>query len=507
MNTRNNIKGLLIVFCAMFVVLSIYLVYTVDQYGTRWFSSPYNTRLNTQKNNAVAGDILDRNGTMLATTDSDGDRVYTDDSSVRRATSHVVGDNYGQTFGAENFFSKYLLGFDQSIFERITGALSGKPVIGSDVVLTIDAKLSDAAYDAMNDYRGAVVVMNYKTGEILASVSQPTFDPKYVQEYLNGDRELDESAMVNRVTSGRYTPGSVFKVVTALAAIRYLPGVTERTFTCDGPLAFDEKTGRYLPNVHLALNESGETEGGMQPEGEETEDQAGMLQGYRVVRDYNEEYHGELDLEAAFSKSCNHVFGQLAMEIGADRLARVAKEVGIGEDFLFDDMVTATGSFEKAATDVNLAWSGVGQYTDIETPLHMCLLAASVANDGVMMQPKLLKEVRSGMGAATHQLVPEAERKAMSAAEAQILAGFMAETVKSGTGTRAAVSGVTVAGKTGTAEVSSGEAAPNAWFIGFVEEEEHPLAVCVVLEKGGSGGRNAAPIAARVLKKAIDLGY
>ncbi len=507
MNTRNNIKGLLIVFCAMFVVLSIYLVYTVDQYGTRWFASPYNTRLNAQKNNVIAGDILDRNGKVLATTDSDGDRVYIDDSSVRRANAHVVGDNYGQTFGAENFFSKYLLGFDQSIFERITGAFSGKPVNGSDVVLTIDSRLSDAAYDAMNDYRGAVVVMNYKTGEILASVSQPTFDPKYVQEYLNGDRELDESAMVNRVTSGRYTPGSVFKVVTGLAAIRYLPGVTERTFTCDGPLAFDEKTGKYLPDVHLALDESGQTENEAQQEGEEQENQAGMLQGYRVLRDYNEEYHGKIDLKTAFAKSCNHVFGLLAMELGADRLARIAKEVGIGENFLFDDMVTATGSFEKASSDVNTAWSGVGQYTDIETPLHMCLLAASIANDGVMMQPKLLKEVKSAMGVTTHQLITETERKPMSAAEAQILAGFMAETVKNGTGTRAAVSGVTVAGKTGTAEVSSGEAAPNAWFIGFVEDEEHPLAICVVLEKGGSGGRNAAPIAGRVLEKAINLGY
>ena len=503
MNTRNNIKGLLIAFCAMFVVLSIYLVYTVNQYGTRWFSSPYNTRLNAQKNNVIAGDILDRNGKVLATTNADGDRVYIDDSSVRRATSHVVGDNYGQTFGAENFFSKYLLGFDQSIAERITAAFSGKPMMGSDVALTIDAKLCDTAYAAMDDHRGAVVLMNYQTGEILASVSQPTFDPKYVQEYLNGDRDLDESAMVNRVTSGRYTPGSVFKVVTTLAAIRYLPGVTERTFTCDGPLAFEEKTGKYLPNVHLALDESGQTESNQ----DNTEEQAGMFKGYRVVRDYNDEYHGELTLKTAFAKSCNHVFAQLAMELGAERLARIAKEVGIGEDFLFDDMVTATGSFEKANTDVNLAWSGVGQYTDLETPLHMCMLAASVANDGIMVQPKLLKEVKTALGIPSHQLVTKTERKAMTAAEAELLKAFMVETVKGGTGTRAKVSGVTVAGKTGTAEVSSGEAAPNAWFIGFVEEEAHPLAICVVLEKGGSGGRYAAPIAAKVLQRAIDLGY
>lgn len=497
MNTRQNIKGMLIIFSALFLVLCVYLVYTINAYGTRWFSSPYNSRLNTQKNNVIAGDILDRAGKVLATTDSDGDRVYIDDSSVRRATSHVVGDNYGQTFGAENFYSKYLLGFDQTIFERVSQAISGKQSNGSDVVLTIDAALCGAAYDAMDDYRGAVVVMNYKTGELLASVSQPTFDPKYVADYLSGDKALDESAMVNRVTVGRYTPGSVFKIVTALAAIRYLPGVTERTFTCDGPLAFDAKNGKYLPNVHITAEEDIANE----------ENEAGMSGEYLVVRDYNDEYHGELDLRSAFAKSCNHVFAQLAMEVGADRLRRVAKDLGIGDDFLFDDMVTASSSYERPGSDVNLAWSGVGQYTDLMTPLQMCMIAGGIANDGIMMEPKLLMSVRNSIGTSTYQFKTESYRKAFSSAEAAQLSEFMINTVEKGTGRKAAVSGCTVGGKTGTAEVSSGDGAPNAWFAGFVEDDEHPLAICVVLEKGGSGGSNAAPIAAKVLKKAIALGY
>jgi len=497
MNTRNNIKGLLIVFCVMFVILSVYLVYTTDQYGTRWFASPYNSRVNAQKNNVIAGDILDRNGVTLATTDSEGDRVYPSDTSLRLATAHVVGDNYGQTFGAENFFSKYLLGFDQSLFTRVSTALSGRPGNGSDVVLTIDSKLSDTAFSAMGNFDGAVVVMNYKTGELLASVSKPSFDPKYVADYLNGKKDLDSSAMVNRVNSGKYTPGSVFKMVTALAAVRYLPGVTERTFHCDGPLAFDAKTGKYLPDVHFTSEEYKQTD----------ETKAGMIGEYRVVRDYNDEYHGDITFAQAFAKSCNHVFAQLAMEIGADRLARVAREVGIDADFLFSDMVTAAGSFEKAATDVDLAWSGVGQYTDIATPLSVCLLAGSAGNGGVMMQPKLLREVRTSSGAVTHQVQPETERRAMSAAEAAALADLMVQVVEGGTGRSARVSGVTVAGKTGTAEVSSDEKAPNAWFAGFVRDDAHPLAVCVVLEQGGSGGSHAAPIAAQVLKKAISLGY
>ena len=168
------------------------------------------------------------------------------------------------------------------------------------------------------------MVLNYKTGEILASVSQPTFDPKYVADYLNGDKELDNSAMVNRVNSGRYTPGSVFKIVTALAAIRYLPGVTERQFNCDGPLCFDPESGRYLPDVHLTAEQDTATS---------EQSEAGMSGEYLVVRDYNDEYHGTINLKTAFAKSCNHVFAQLAMEIGTERLRRVANELGVNDEF------------------------------------------------------------------------------------------------------------------------------------------------------------------------------
>lgn len=491
MNTRRNIKSMLVIFTAMFLVLCVYLVYTINAYGTRWFSSPYNTRLNARKNNVIAGDILDRNGVKLATTDKNGDRVYVDQAGTRKATAHVVGDNYGQTFGAENFFSKYLLGFDQSFLQSIEQALSNKPGHGSTIALTIDAALSNYAYSSMGDKNGALVVMNYKTGEVYAAVSQPTFDPKYVAEYLNGKRELPESAMVNRVTSGRYTPGSVFKIITATAAIRYLPNISNRTFICDGPLVFDKEAGKYLPDVHLEEDDGSE---------------AGISGGYRVLRDYNSDYHGKIGFQTAFAKSCNHVFAQLAMELGADKLSRVARELGVGEEFLFSDMVTAGSSFEKAKSDIDLAWSGVGQHKDIMTPLHMCMIAAGIANGGVMPEPKLLKDVQNKDGVSSYTYTANVSRKAFSASEADLLKSMMIEVAENGTGRNARVSGFTVAGKTGTAEVSSGGERPNAWFVGFVDHAEHPLAICVVLEKGGSGGSNAAPVAAKVLKKAIELG-
>ncbi len=500
MNTRRHIKAMLALFCAMFLVLCVYLLYIINAYGTRWVSSPYNTRLTSQKNSVIAGNILDRAGTVLATTDRNGDRVYIDDGSVRRATSHVVGDSYGQTFGADTFYSKYLLGFDQSVFERVSQVFSGANRYGSHVQLTIDAKLCDYAYGLLGDYNGAVVLMNHKTGEILASVSRPDYDPKYVDEYLSGKRSLDKSAMVDRVTAGLYPPGSVFKIVTLTAALRYLPGVETRTFTCDGPLAFDTETGRYLSSVNITAEQD------KQNQAEAGGSSAGLSGKYRVVRDYNGQYHGELTLKSAFMKSCNHVFAQLAMEVGADRMKKVARELGVGDDFLFSDMVAYASSYEKPETQLDLAWSGVGQYKDIMTPLHMCMIAGGVANDGVMMEPKLLKAVVAVNGTATGKLKSEAYKKPFTATEWETLKSYMIAVVESGTGRNAAISGHTVGGKTGTAEVS-GRDKPNAWFVGFVADTEHPLTVCVVLEKGGSGGSNAAPIAGKVLKKAIKMGY
>lgn len=507
MKTRQHMKRMLIAFCAMFVVLCVYLVYIVNAYGTRWFNSPYNSRVNAQKSSVIPGDILDRDGTVLATSNSDGERVYNEDRSLRLAVSHTVGDSYGQTYGAEMFFSKYLLGFDQSIVERVSQAMRGEQRYGSDVTLTVDGALCDYAYHRINEYKGAAVVMNYKTGEILCSVSSPVFDPKYIDDYLKGEDELEDSAMVNRVTSGRYTPGSVFKIVTAVAAIRYLPGVTERTFTCDGPLVFERNTGVYLPNIHISPEQDAENQKTATAEDAKNDETPGVSGEYNVLRDYNGEYHGELTFAQAFAKSCNHVFAQLAMEVGAERLARVAKELGVGDDFLFNDMVAYASSYKKPENDWQLAWSGVGQYQDLMTPLHMCMIVSAIANGGDMPEPKLLKTVKDSTGLSINMLRSASyEKNALSGSEADTLTKMMLETVTGGTGRRAAVSGVSVAGKTGTAETGSG-VKPNAWFAGFVDDDAHPLAVVVVLEKGGSGGSVAAPIAGKVLDRAIELGY
>ncbi|MFZ5975602.1 MAG: peptidoglycan D,D-transpeptidase FtsI family protein [Bacillota bacterium] len=465
---RRNIRIMLTMFMVLFAGLIAYLAYSVLMYGDRWFVNPYNPRIASQKTEVKAGDILDRNGVKLATTDSEGNRVYAADSRVRKAVSAVVGDNYGlTTTGAETFLANYLLGFNDNVIERLWQEITGTKREGSDVVLTIDSALSSYAYSQMGNHRGAAVVMNYKTGEILASVSSPGFDPNNMKEYAD-DKDSEESPLVNRPTMGRYTPGSVFKIITAAAALENYPDALTRKYTCKGKITV----------------------------------------GDTVITDANDKAHGTLTLKQAFAVSCNNTFAQIGMDLGADKLMAEADKFGFNKNFLFNDLVLYSSSYEKPAEKGDLGWSAVGQYKDLVTPLHMCMITASIANDGVMMEPKLVRNLINVRGYEYQQMTANEYTRPISEKNAQTLQSMMFDVVQSGTGKNAKVKGWTIGGKTGTAEVSeSKDVNPNAWFVGFVEDKDHPICIAVVLEDAGSGGSKAAPVAAAILKKAKELGY
>ncbi|NLB61566.1 MAG: penicillin-binding protein 2 [Clostridiales bacterium] len=485
MNTRNLIKTLLALFLCMFIILSSYLVYIVGKNGSRWFSSPYNIRIRTQKSNVVAGSILDRNGIVLAYSDADNMRQYNSDRSLRLSVAHIVGDNFGQTLGAEALYAKHLLGFDKDVFEMIKNADSSKSPMGNDCVLTIDAELCKYAYNQLDGRDGAIIVMNYKTGEILVSTSSPNFDPKKVEKYIAKELELQDGAMINRTTSGQYVPGSVFKIVTTVAALRYIRGVENMEFECTGELLFDKKSGKLLGNSKEI-------------------DKDDLTEEYLTLIDFQGEEHGTVTLKEAFVKSCNSTFAKLALVIGSKNLYKTAKDLGIGREFLFSDIIAYSGSYTESNRDYNLAWSGVGQYKDIVTPISMCLLTGAIANGGVVMEPRLLKFVKTHEGGITYSATQKPSFTALSKSEASLLQEYMLEAVKDGTGRRAAIDGYNVGGKTGTAEVTlNGKNKSHAWFCSFLDSEEYPFSITVVVELGGSGGSVAAPIARNIFKKII----
>ena len=464
---RRNMRliGSLLLCCIL--VLIGYLNYTVMLNGNRWTNSSNNPRLAAARKSVIAGDIIDRNGVVLATTDDDGNRVYNSSSSLRRAVSQTVGDTLGMSgTGVETFYASTLLGLSSNIFDRLTQWISGTQQRGSDIHLTIDAELSKYIMEAFPEGKsGAVALLNYRTGDVYAMVSLPTYDPKRVARRSDED---EDAPYLNRATQGLYPPGSTFKIVTLAAALESLDGVDRREFYCSGEMAVGEG----------------------------------------AVTDNEGNGHGDLTLESAFTRSCNLTFGSLALELGNGRLKSKAEAMGFNNNFLFRDIVVYESRFPDTESDFELAWSGVGQGRVLATPLHMAMIAGAVANDGVMMEPRLVSSIVGDSGIPQALAGASAYRRILSSGTAAVLKDYMEKTVSSGTGTRAQVDGYTIAGKTGTAEVSSSRTVkPHAWFVGYCADEEHPLALAIVVENGGHGGDVAAPLAAKVFKKAIKLGY
>ena len=464
---RRNMRLIGALIIASFVVLCFGYALTVYTQGATWASTAYNTRNSAA--NSLRGNITDRDGVTLASTDEKGTRVYLASEEARRALSQTVGDTSGMSgAGVETYQSSTLMDISTSLMGRLSELVSGSKHVGNSIQLTIDAELQAYISSVFPEgYDGAVCVVNYKTGEILAMVSKPDYDPDGILNRQEDARAVEDTAYLNRCLQGLYTPGSVFKIVTLTSALTNDPSVVSQTFKCSGVWEFGNS------KVNCAGNTA----------------------------------HGQLDLKQAFAKSCNVTFGKLAYQLGADRLRATAETFGFNQNFKFGDFILYNSQFPTSMkTDADLVWSGVGQATVLVTPLHMAMIAASVANDGVMMKPYLIEKVMSSSGAIIKTGQPESYRQVMSPEVAGTVASYMYEAVQTGTAKKAAISGYTVCGKTGSAETSDDKTIEtNAWYAGFVYDDAHPYAVAVVIEKAGAGGTQAAPIAAQALAKAIEL--
>lgn len=466
---RFRFKLLALFLFGLFLVLALYGGYSVITYGNRWFSSNRNPRVRAQKESVIAGDVLDRNGVVLATTLSDGTRQYQNTEEARRAVVHLLGDSQGQVSnGVETFQTSYLYGFRASFPELAAMLITGEQRRGDDVTLTIDSRLCVQMVRAFNSHmasvgkNGAVVAINYKTGEVLGYVSLPSFDPMNIDRSVKSD---PNQPFWNRVTQSLYPPGSTFKTVTSTAAISRIEGVTAQTLNCTGALEV----------------------------------------GSQTIHDFGLAVHNDLTLKKAYAISCNNVYALLALTVGNDGMRAAAEAFGFNDNFLFRDMVVENSSYPTGQqSPLHLAASGFGQSSVAATPLHMCLIAAAVANDGVMMEPRLLLHVASPTGRVRERFSSRVYRTAMSPETALILQEYMAAVVNSsaGTGSRARVDRLAVCGKTGTAESTlNGRAVNYAWFIGYIDDPDLPYAVSVLVEDiadGQGGGSVAAPIAADV---------
>ncbi|MBQ6257306.1 MAG: hypothetical protein IJJ60_12005, partial [Clostridia bacterium] len=318
---------------------------------------------------------------------------------------------------------------------------------------------------------GAVVVMNYKTGEVLSEQSFPNFDPQNITSAVRGD---SQKPFFNRAVQRLYTPGSTFKIVTAASVMENMPNFADLNFSCTGTLQAGQRV----------ITDAG------------TDLAAGAL-----VK------HGDISLKRAFQVSCNNAFARIALQLGDATLRKTAESFGFNENFLFRDLVVENSSYPtENRSDGEIAWTGAGQSALSVSPMHMCMIASSVANHGVMMEPRMLLSATAVNGTVRASFSPRIFRKAMTEEQAAQLKDYMRAVVTGGTGTAAQISGKKVCGKTGSAEMDTQEFT-NAWFTGFLDEETSPYAISIVVENAGGGGSVAAPIARKIFTWMLENGY
>lgn len=402
--------------------------------------------------NINCGMVTDRDGVLLL--DMTQGRVYTDNVQLRSAIIHWLGDRKGNISApALPYYASMIAGFNA--FD----GLYNYDGTGGTVTTTLSAKVQLAALEAMGEYSGTVAVYNYKTGELICAVSTPNYDPDNIPEnleYIPGY----EDVYYNRFTQFTYTPGSIFKIVTAAAALESIPDIMERTYTCNGLLEFGDD---------------------------------------RVTC---EQAHGTLTFKEAFARSCNCAFARIANQVGGEALEQYAKQFRITESVSFDGITTKAGSLTAAGEmPVNVAWSGIGQHNDQINPCRYLAFLGAIANDGVEVTPHLVDKILVG-NRITYQASNQDAGRIMSGATAKILQEFLRNNVENYYGD-SNFPGLQVCAKSGTAEVG-GEKRPNAMFTGFVANEELPLAFIVAIEDGGYGRQVCTPIIAKVLEACKD---
>jgi peptidoglycan glycosyltransferase len=472
---RRIFYGFATCFVALIGVLSYWQVYAQESLA----NDPQNDLRIRRSLESPRGLILAGDGeTVLAksvkNSGNNGETIYKRAYPQGRLYSNITGYwsvRYGAT-GIESAENSTLSGTsDPATVQELINQASGGPRPGNNVVLTIDPELQKLAYEQLAQSktgRGSAMAIDPETGEILALASQPSYDPNDIDDNFKRLQNDPDSPLLARATQGLYTPGSVFKVITAAAGLK----------------------------------------SGLEPSRKFVDDGSYVANGYRVTN-YKGRSYGKVDFTKALALSINAIFAKIAVEIvGAEPLAQMARSFGFGDDYGdFHLPITPSslgGGPPSSWKDNYLASVGFGQGEVQTNVFEMGMVAASVANDGTMMQPRIIKEIRSPDGVIIDKKTPSQRRGILDEQTAKTSQKMMRKVVTDGGASGAKIAGTTVAGKTGTAEVSSGE--PHSWFIAFAPVEDPEIAVAVLVENGEEGFKSALPIARRMMEEHLNKG-
>ncbi|MET8218232.1 peptidoglycan D,D-transpeptidase FtsI family protein [Streptomyces hirsutus] len=448
----------------------------------------HNRRVAIERYASPRGDIIVGGEPITGHTTTKGEfkykRTYKDGAMWAPVTGFV-----SQAFGAnqlESIEDGILTGNDDRLFFRNTlDMLTGKSKEGGNVVTTLNADAQKAAYNGLKERggKGSVVAIDPSTGKILALASFPSYDPSVIAGGSDKDaeawkklqkKENPDDPMLNRALREVYPPGSTFKVLTAAAALE--EGLYESA---------DEETETPLPWIMPGTTTPLKNDGDLPCE--------------------------NATLREALRVSCNTVFGKIGADLGNDKMLEYAKKFGFTEE-QFTPVRSSASVFSDDMNESQTALSSIGQFNTATTPLQMAMVTAAIANNGTLMKPYMVDELQAPSLDTIEKTDPEELSKPMSAENAQILQSMMETVVSEGTGSKARIDGVTVGGKTGTAQhgVDNSEN-PYAWFISYAKGEDgsSPVAVAVIIEDDDavrgdiSGGGLAAPIAKSVMEAVV----
>lgn len=459
---KASLKKLFFLFRLGLVVLIGALTYWQIIAGSRIASKPENPRIAAQEAKLIRGQILDRRA-MVISSQENGKRVYRGPTALAPTVGYTSGTR-GRS-GVEATFSRELLGqLPAEQLANIKRRILGQEPQGSDVCLTVDLRLVEAAARALGGRPGAVVGVHVQTGELLVLATSPGFNPNRIGEnweQLIGDKA---SPLLNRPLQGLYPPGSTFKLVVALGALHWNLVAANERFYCPGKI---------------------EVEG-------------------NSIECFHGKKHGWITLEEAMAVSCNVTFVNLAQRLGKERLYKMAQMLSLEQSPKLGVPTSQTRLPPKEGRgSSSLSQLAIGQGSLLVTPVQMAMLTSVIACGGTMRSPYILAQAKSGNVALLRGR--SSWQQEMSSPAFAPLRRYLEAAVEKGTGKAAKVAGLTVAGKTGTAENPHGR--PHAWFVGFAPTEKPILALAVVVENAGEGGKWAAPVAGAVFKAALECGY
>lgn len=459
------------VISALFGAMIVYFLIYTNSNSKQLFENDYNKREEALLEKNTRGKIYASSGEVLAETVTGEDGSEVRSYPYANLFAHIIGYTYKGGSGVEQLEDYNLTHSDISLSEKAALDDAGEKYPADDVYTTLDLSLQQAASDALGENNGAVIVTEVSTGNILCMVSKPDFDPNNIEaiwENLGSDTE--SGTLVNRVTQGLYAPGSTFKIFDAIELMdEDMAKANNFTYNCVG-----------YDNTYT-------------------------LEDGQPIHCYHWTAHGEVDLKKAFAKSCNSAFVNIGNSLNRTSFAELLNNMLFGESLPYD-LPTGVSSYDltESTSTEDVTQLSIGQGSTLMTPMHLNMVTAAIANGGTIHKDQIIASIKTGTGTVISQTQPEDYRTVMSAEVAAKMREMMRDVVEEGTATKLSSRPYNPCGKTGSAEIVTGQSTSHAWFTGFAPEENPEIAITVIVEGAGSGGVSAVPVARSVMDEYFD---